>query len=103
MALCPDPWQRRTRTVLLAVVNDAVVSALVNPIFVNPGASAATFELLAALVASCRAPAAEGAPRRRSDHAVRCSTTVIFLTARLPDVHLRVLAQTFPGREFFAS
>ena len=56
-----DPFQRRTAIVLLAAVNGAAVSAFANPIFMNPGASAVTFALLAALVAVCRnAPVGDG-------------------------------------------
>ena len=51
-----DPWQRRTVVVLLGAVNGAAVSAFANPIFMNPGASAVTFAVLAALVAACRCP-----------------------------------------------
>lgn len=50
----PDPWQRRTVIVLLGAVNGAAVSAFANPIFMNPGASAVTFAVVAALAAVCR-------------------------------------------------
>ena len=56
LAQTDDPWQRRTLIALLAAVNGAAVGALANPIFMNPGASAVTFGLLAALVAACRLP-----------------------------------------------
>jgi hypothetical protein len=56
-----DPWQRRTVVVLLASLNAAAVSAFANPIFMNPGASAVTFALLAGLLAACRVPPAEPA------------------------------------------
>lgn len=56
LAATQDQWQRRTVLVLLAAVNGAAVSALANPVFMNPGASAVTFALLAALVATCRLP-----------------------------------------------
>jgi hypothetical protein len=56
LAASDDPWQRRTIVVLLAAVNGAAVSALANPIFMNPGASAVTFGVLAALMAACRIP-----------------------------------------------
>ena len=49
-----DPMQRRTAVILLAAVNAAAVSAFANPIFMNPGASAVTYALLAALMAVCR-------------------------------------------------
>lgn len=56
LAQAEDPWQRRTVITLLAAVNGAAVSALANPIFMNPGASAVTFGVLAALIAACRVP-----------------------------------------------
>ena len=46
--------QRRAVVVLLAGLNAAAVSAFANPIFMNPGSSAMTWALLAALVAACR-------------------------------------------------
>jgi hypothetical protein len=49
----PDD-QRRTVVVLLATLNAAAVSAFANPVFMNPGASALVFGILAALVAACR-------------------------------------------------
>jgi hypothetical protein len=57
LAQATDRMQRRTIIVLLAAVNGAAVSALANPIFMNPGASAVTFGVLAALMAACRIPA----------------------------------------------
>ena len=56
LAATTDAGQRRTIIVLLAAVNGAAVSALANPIFMNPGASAVTFGVLGALVAACRLP-----------------------------------------------
>ncbi|HEX2073637.1 MAG TPA: hypothetical protein VHF92_07620, partial [Geodermatophilus sp.] len=53
-----DPEQRRTVIALLSGVNAAAVSAFANPIFMNPGASALAYAMLAALVAACRVPAA---------------------------------------------
>jgi hypothetical protein len=61
LAAVEDPWHRRTVVVLLAAVNGAAVSAFANPIFMNPGASALTFAVLAALTAVCRiAPSRSG-------------------------------------------
>jgi O-antigen ligase len=54
-----DVWQRRTVVVLLGAVNAAAVSAFANPIFMNPGASAVCYALVAALLAACRLPDAE--------------------------------------------
>ena len=51
-----DPFQRRTVVALLGAVNAAAVSAFANPIFMNPGSSAVTYALLAALMAACRTP-----------------------------------------------
>ena len=51
----PDD-QRRAAVALLAAVNAAAVTAFANPVFMNPGASALTFSVLAALVAVCRRP-----------------------------------------------
>lgn len=51
-----DPFQRRTVVALLGAVNAAAVSAFANPIFMNPGSSALTYALLAALMATCRLP-----------------------------------------------
>jgi hypothetical protein len=56
LAVARDPFQRRTIVVLLAALNGAALSALANPIFMNPGASALTFGVLAALLAACRVP-----------------------------------------------
>jgi hypothetical protein len=51
-----DQFQRRTVVALLAAVNVAAVSAFANPIFMNPGSSAVTYALLAALTAAGRTP-----------------------------------------------
>jgi hypothetical protein len=59
-----DAGQRRTVVVLLAAVNAAAVSAFANPIFMNPGASAVTFAVLAALVAVCRVPGYDSGTER---------------------------------------
>jgi hypothetical protein len=56
LARTTDRDQRRTVVVLLVAVNGAAVSALANPIFMNPGASAVTFGVLAALMGACRIP-----------------------------------------------
>lgn len=58
-----DPLQRRTAVILLGAVNAAAVSAFANPIFMNPGSSALTYALLAALVAACRVPPNDRAPQ----------------------------------------
>jgi hypothetical protein len=62
----PDE-QRRTVVVLLATVNAAAVSAFANPLFMNPGASALVFGILAALVAACRPVRAVGDADGRTD------------------------------------
>ena len=51
-----DAEQRRTVVLLLAGVNAGAASAFANPLFMNPGASALMFALLAGLVAACRRP-----------------------------------------------
>jgi hypothetical protein len=51
-----DQFQRRAVVALLGAVNAAGVSAFANPIFMNPGSSAVTYALLAALMAACRTP-----------------------------------------------
>jgi hypothetical protein len=46
--------QRRALVVLLGGLNAAALSAFANPVFMNPGSSAVTWALLAAVVAACR-------------------------------------------------
>ena len=57
-----DPSQRRAVIALLSAVNAAAVSAFANPIFMNPGSSAVTYALLAALTAACRTPVPAAPP-----------------------------------------
>jgi hypothetical protein len=61
--------QRRVLVVLLGGLNAAAVSAFANPIFMNPGSSAVTWALLAALLAACRIPRRSSAEPPVEDHA----------------------------------